>query len=302
MMYERFTDRARKVIQLANEEAHRFNHEYIGTEHILLGLVKEGSGVAANVLKNLDIDLRKIRLGVEKIIQCGPDTFALGKLPQTPRFKKVIEYSIEEARSLNHNYVGTEHLLLGLIHEGEGVAAQVFMNLGLKLEDVREEVLNTLGHNIMAPERPKRERTVLMPRPLMREANAVAEGENCVVPMAKDASTTEERERIRSLEQQIWNVRIVLGALVGTLAGFLLFASIGAAVGLLLGGLVAALEWRTMGALSGGGVGALLASTYLPNEGGGQTGMLLGALVGFLIADIGHSSERSRTLFSRPRR
>src|SRR5882724_9702671 len=149
-MYERFTDRARKVMQLANQEAQRFNHEYIGTEHILLGLVKEGSGVAANVLKNLDIDLRKIRLEVEKIVQGGQgsEMVTMGKLPQTPRAKKVIEYSIEEARNLNHNYVGTEHLLLGLLREQEGVAAQVLMNLGLKLEDVREEVLNLLGHNM----------------------------------------------------------------------------------------------------------------------------------------------------------
>src|SRR5476649_232623 len=151
-MYERFTDLARKVMQLANQEAQRFNHEYIGTEHILLGLVKEGTGVAANVLKNLDIDLRKIRLEVEKIVQAGPEMVTMGKLPQTPRAKKVIEYSIEEARQLNHNYVGTEHLLLGLLREQEGVAAQVLMNLGLKLEDVREEVLNLLGHNMESSE------------------------------------------------------------------------------------------------------------------------------------------------------
>ncbi len=151
-MYERFTDRARKVMQLANQEAQRFNHEYIGTEHILLGLVKEGSGVAANVLKNLDVDLRKIRLEVEKIVQTGPDMVTMGKLPQTPRAKKVIEYAMEEARNLNHNYVGTEHLLLGLLREQEGVAAQVLMNLGLKLEDVREEVLNLLGHGLEGEE------------------------------------------------------------------------------------------------------------------------------------------------------
>ncbi|RMG39678.1 MAG: ATP-dependent Clp protease ATP-binding subunit [Planctomycetota bacterium] len=154
-MYERFTDRARKVLQLANQEAQRFNHEYIGTEHLLLGLVKEGSGVAANVLKNLDVDLRKIRLEVEKIVQAGPDMVTMGKLPQTPRAKKAIEYAMEEARNLNHNYVGTEHLLLGLLREQEGVAAQVLMNLGLKLEDVREEVLNLLGHGEVSegPER-----------------------------------------------------------------------------------------------------------------------------------------------------
>ena len=147
-MYERFTDRARKVMQLANQEAQRFNHEYIGTEHILLGLVKEGSGVAANVLKNLEVDLRKIRLEVEKLVQSGPEMVTMGKLPQTPRAKKVIEYSMEEARNLNHNYVGTEHILLGLLREQEGVAAQVLMNLGLKLEEVREEVLNLLGHGM----------------------------------------------------------------------------------------------------------------------------------------------------------
>ena len=155
-MYERFTDRARKVMQLANQEAQRFNHEYIGTEHVLLGLVKEGSGVAANVLKNLDVDLRKIRIEVEKIVQSGPDMVTMGKLPQTPRAKKVIEYAMEEARNLNHNYVGTEHLLLGLLREQEGVAAQVLMNLGLKLEDVRDEVLNLLGHGLEGAEATER--------------------------------------------------------------------------------------------------------------------------------------------------
>src|SRR5881392_2694308 len=147
-MFERFTDRARKVMALANQEAQRFNHEYIGTEHILLGLVKEGSGVGANVLKNLDVDLRKVRLEVEKLVKSGPDMVTMGKLPQTPRAKKVIEYAIEEARNLNHNYVGAEHLLLGLLREHDGVAAQVLMNLGLKLEEVREEVLNLLGAGV----------------------------------------------------------------------------------------------------------------------------------------------------------
>ena len=130
-----------------------FNHEYIGTEHVLLGLVKEGSGRGANVLKNLDVDLRKIRLEVEKLVQSGPDMVTMGKLPQTPRAKKVIEYSMEEARNLNHNYVGTEHLLLGLLREQDGVAAQVLMNLGLKLEEVREEVLNLLGAGVEGEER-----------------------------------------------------------------------------------------------------------------------------------------------------
>jgi len=147
-MFERFTDRARKVMALANQEAQRFNHEYIGTEHILLGLVKEGSGVGATVLKNLDVDIKKVRLEVEKLVKSGPDMVTMGKLPHTPRAKKVIEYAIEEARSLNHNYVGTEHLLLGLLRETEGIAAQVLMNVGLRLEDVRQEVLNLLGAGV----------------------------------------------------------------------------------------------------------------------------------------------------------
>ncbi|MEY2795419.1 MAG: ATP-dependent Clp protease ATP-binding subunit ClpC, partial [Planctomycetota bacterium] len=153
-MFERLTDRARKVMALANQEAQRLNHEYIGTEHILLGLVKEGSGVGANVLKNLDIDLRKVRIEVEKLVKTGPEMVTMGKLPQTPRAKKVIEYAIEEARNLNHNYVGTEHLLLGLLREHDGVAAQVLMNLGLKLEEVREEVLNLLGAGAESEEAP----------------------------------------------------------------------------------------------------------------------------------------------------
>src|SRR5688572_32067015 len=144
-MFDRFTDRARKVMGLARQEAQRFNHEYIGTEHILLGLIQEGSGVAANVLRSLDIDLDKIRREVEKIVQSGPSMVTMGQLPFTPRAKKVLELAVEEASNLGHNYIGTEHLLLGLIRENEGVAAQVLLNLGLKLEDVREEVLEFLG-------------------------------------------------------------------------------------------------------------------------------------------------------------
>ena len=147
-MFERFTDRARKVMALANQEAQRFNHEYIGTEHILLGLVKEGSGVGATVLKNLDVDIKKLRLEIEKHVKSGPDMVTMGKLPQTPRAKKVIEYAIEEARSLNHNYVGTEHILLGILRESEGIAAQVLLDIGLKLEEVRQEVLNLLGAGV----------------------------------------------------------------------------------------------------------------------------------------------------------
>ena len=144
-MFDRFTDRAKKVMNLARQEAQRFNHEYLGTEHILLGLVQEGSGVAANVLKNMGIDLDRIRSEVEKLVKTGPSMVTMGQLPFTPRAKKVLELSMEEASNLGHNYIGTEHLLLGLIKENEGIAAKVLTNLGVKLEDVREEVLEFLG-------------------------------------------------------------------------------------------------------------------------------------------------------------
>ena len=150
-MFERFTDRARKVMALANQEAQRYNHDYIGTEHMLLGIVKEGSGVGANVLKNLGVDLRKVRVEVEKVVKNGPEMVTMGKLPQTPRAKRVVDYAIEELRKLKHNYVGTEHLLLGLLREQDGVAAQVLMNLGLELKQLRAEALNLLGAGVADP-------------------------------------------------------------------------------------------------------------------------------------------------------
>src|SRR3989344_1439809 len=144
MSYENFTDRARKVMHNANMEAQRFNHEYIGTEHMLLGLIKMDSGTAITVLKNLQIDLRRIRLDVEKIVDAGPDMVTMGKLPTTPLTKKIIEYAKEEAKAIGVNYVGTEALLLGMLRETEGVAAQVLMNLGLTLEKAREEVMKVI--------------------------------------------------------------------------------------------------------------------------------------------------------------
>jgi len=150
-MFNKFTERARKVILLAKEEAKRFNHDYIGTEHILLGLIREGEGVAAAVLQKLGLSPEKIRLEVEKLVQSGPSTMVSGDIPFTPKAKKVIELAMEEARSLGHNYIGTEHLLLGLIREGEGVASQVLMNLGLDLNRVRNEVITLLGSSGPAP-------------------------------------------------------------------------------------------------------------------------------------------------------
>lgn len=146
-MYERFSDRARKVMHLANQEAQRFNHEYIGTEHILIGIVKEGGGVAAEVLKHLGVKLGDIRKKVEERISPGPQLVSIGKLPQTPRAKKAIEGAMEEARNLNHNYVGTEHILLGLINEVEGHAAVVLSELGVTGVAVRTEIANFLSGN-----------------------------------------------------------------------------------------------------------------------------------------------------------
>lgn len=147
-MFNRFTERARKVIVLAKEEAKRFNHDYIGTEHLLLGLIREGEGVAAAVLQKLGLDLESIRMEVEKLVKPGPQTQVMGDIPFTPRSKKVLELSAEEARSLGHNYIGTEHLLLGLVREGEGVAFRVFLNMGVDLEKARTEIMELLGSGI----------------------------------------------------------------------------------------------------------------------------------------------------------
>src|ERR671931_2046690 len=141
--FDKFTERARKVLQLAQEESRRFNHNYIGTEHILLGLVREGEGVAARVLNNLGIELHKVRSAVEFIIGRG-DRMVMGEIGLTPRAKRVIELAVDEARRLNHHYIGTEHLLLGLVREGEGIAAGVLESLGVSLEKVRAQVIEVL--------------------------------------------------------------------------------------------------------------------------------------------------------------
>src|SRR6266699_803955 len=144
--FDKFTERARKVLQLAQEEAQRFNHNYIGTEHLLLGLVREGEGVAAKVLSNLGVELNKVRSAVEFIIGRG-DRIVLGEIGLTPRAKKVIELAVDEARRLNHHYIGTEHLLLGLVREGEGIAAGVLESLGVSLDKVRSQVIYVLNQS-----------------------------------------------------------------------------------------------------------------------------------------------------------
>ena len=148
--FDKFTERARKVLSLAQEEAQRFNHNYIGTEHLLLGLVREGEGVAAKVLSNLGVELNKVRSAVEFIIGRG-DRIVLGEIGLTPRAKKVIELAVDEARRLNHHYIGTEHLLLGLVREGEGIAAGVLESLGVNLEKVRTQTIQVLSQSSGSP-------------------------------------------------------------------------------------------------------------------------------------------------------
>jgi len=150
-VFDRFTDRARKLMGLARQEAQRFNHDYIGTEHMLLGLVREGSGVGSDILKNLDVDLKKVRQEVEKLVTHGTTMVIAAQLPFTPDGKKVLEFALNEASMFGHNYIGTEHLLLGLIRARKGIAAKVLRNLKVRLKGVREEALELLGAEVETP-------------------------------------------------------------------------------------------------------------------------------------------------------
>src|ERR1700675_4069048 len=147
-----FTPRAQQVLQLARKEADRFNHNYVGTEHLLLGLIKLGQGVAVNVLQKMGLDLETVRMEVEKQVGSGPETKIVGNIPYTPRVKKVLALAGKEAKALNHSYVGTEHILLGLLREGEGVAARVLKSLEVDIERTRNEILKELDPNFTPPE------------------------------------------------------------------------------------------------------------------------------------------------------
>src|SRR5204862_570534 len=145
--FDRFNDRAKRVLALAQDEAIRFNHNYIGTEHLLLGLVREGEGVAARVLESLGVELSKVRTAVEFIIGRGDSTTSPSEITLSPRTKKVIELAVDEAQKLGHSHVGTEHLLLGLVVEGEGIASGILESLGVTLEQVRQRVIATMGQH-----------------------------------------------------------------------------------------------------------------------------------------------------------
>src|SRR5215218_6807925 len=151
-MMNNFTPRAQQVLALARKEADRFNHNYVGTEHLLLGLIKLGQGVAVNVLQKMGLDLETVRMEVEKQVGSGPETKMVGNIPYTPRVKKVLALAGKEAKALNHSYVGTEHILLGLLREGEGVAARVLKSLELDIERTRNEILKELDPNFMPGE------------------------------------------------------------------------------------------------------------------------------------------------------
>src|SRR5687768_11762570 len=147
-----FTPRAQQVLALARKEADRFNHNFVGTEHLLLGLIKLGQGVAVNVLQKLGLDLETVRMEVEKQVGTGPDQKMIGNIPYTPRVKKVLALAAKEAKALNHTYVGTEHILLGLLREGDGVAARVLKNLDVDIEQTRQEILKELDPNFTGQE------------------------------------------------------------------------------------------------------------------------------------------------------
>ncbi len=213
-MFERFTDRARNVVVLAQDEARLLNHNYIGTEHILLGLIHEGEGVAAKALDLLGISLAAVRQQVEEIIGRGQQAPS-GHIPFTPRAKKVLELSLREALQLGHNYIGTEHILLGLIREGKGVAAQVLVKLGGNLDRVRQQVIALEQENPTTEELPPaaRRRTVRTQASAAAEAFAHTERENA----AQAAKLDEILSRLDSISSRLTAIERALNP--GTAAG-----------------------------------------------------------------------------------
>jgi len=213
-MFERFTDRARNVVVLAQDEARLLNHNYIGTEHILLGLIHEGEGVAAKALDLLGISLEAVRQQVEEIIGRGQQAPS-GHIPFTPRAKKVLELSLREALQLGHNYIGTEHILLGLIREGKGVAAQVLVKLGGNLDRVRQQVIALEQENPTTEELPPaaRRRTVRTQASAAAEAFAHTERENADLAAKLD----EILSRLDSISSRLTAIERALNP--GTAAG-----------------------------------------------------------------------------------
>jgi ATP-dependent Clp protease ATP-binding subunit ClpA len=224
-MFERFTDRARRVIVLAQEEARLLNHNYIGTEHLMLGLAHEGQGVAAKTLESLGIRLEALRAQVEEIIGQGAQAPS-GHIPFTPRAKKVLELSLRESQQLGHNYIGTEHILLGLIREGEGVAAQVLVKLGADLARARGQVIQLLSGSAGGPEAAARTRLVRMSVPdELREAEEQLDQVRRQKEAAIDAEDFDRAAALRDQERQLlerlaereraWTAGVDLEAVIG---------------------------------------------------------------------------------------
>jgi ATP-dependent Clp protease ATP-binding subunit ClpA len=202
-MFERFTDPARRVVVLAQEEARLLNHNYVGTEHLLLGLIHEGQGVAAKALELLGIRLAAVRVQVEEIIGQG-QMAPTGHIPFTPRAKKVLELSLREAKQLGHNYIGTEHILLGLLREGEGVAAHVLVKLGADLSRARGQVIGLLSGDAGTEEAAARTRLVRMtvPDDLLEAQEQFAEVRR-EKEAAIDAEDFDQAAALRDKEQQL---------------------------------------------------------------------------------------------------
>jgi hypothetical protein len=292
-MYNRFTDKARKAMWLANQEAQRFGHDYIGTEHLLLGLL-ENAGLAVALLENLGIDRGTVRQEVEKIVVPGPFDYYRGRRPQTPRAKSVIEYAIAEARNFNHNYIGSEHLLIGLLREQEGVAGQVLTNLGLRLSDLHEEMLYLLS----TPRAPRKSPAPVAVVPEPPASSPVNAGSNLERVLQASLDTQQRRigvleRQIGVLDRQLASARFLFGAFTGSFAGWFLGGPTGAVMGLLLGGVVALLGRFVPAALTGSIAGGLIGSTHLSEQGGCLAGALLGILLGASIAELGRSSRRA---------
>lgn len=188
-MFEKFTERARKVMSYSRQESQRLLGEFIGTEHILLGIAMEGGGVAAKVLKNLNIDLKKIVIEVERLVK-APSTppNILGQMPFSPRAKRVIELAGEAASQLGHDVIGTEHLLLGLLKENEGIAAQILINLGMKLDEVRDMVLEVLGDDVDPPE-PAESKAVQVTKADLQGSSAALVAQTVKVGTAVDSTS-----------------------------------------------------------------------------------------------------------------
>lgn len=203
--FHKFTEGARKVLALAQEEAKRSNHNYIGTEHFLLGLLRENEGVAAKVLSNLGVDVHKVRSAVEFIISRG-DQVVPGEIGLTPRSKKVIELAIDEARNMNHNYIGTEHLLLGLVREGEGIAADVLESLNVSLEKVRTETVQVLGQSAIAqkieiPVQPLQDAMMALESVVREKEQAIQQQQYKLAAELRDREMR-LRDRISELERE----------------------------------------------------------------------------------------------------